>query len=168
MKVAVYLLVVVILFAVLVVLYGYSLPKAHSVSRAIDLPADPQRVFDAISRFSNYPTWRSSVSRVDLQADSNGKARFIEHSGRDAILYEVEFRDSPHRLVIRIADPSLPYGGTWTHEVMDSELGSQLRTTEDGLIFNPLFRVVSRHFIGYTKTIDEFHADVAKLFGPAH
>ena len=46
----------------------------------------------------------------------------------------------PRRLVTRIADPNLPWGGTWTTEITPAPGGSVMRITEDGYVNNPLFR----------------------------
>src|SRR5260370_35242496 len=50
----------------------------------------------------------------------------------------------PLKLISRIADPKLPFGGTWTFEIMPTEGGSTLRITENGYVTNPVFRFLSR------------------------
>jgi len=41
-------------------------------------------------------------------------------------------------------------------------VGRRLRITEDGEIYNPLFRFVSRYVIGETQTIDPHLVDVGR------
>ena len=57
----------------------------------------------------------------------------------------------------RIDSKSLPFGGTWTYEVQPEADGrSRLQITEDGEIYNPVFRFVSRFVIGQTRTINSY------------
>ena len=53
--------------------------------------------------------------------------------------------ESPSLLVGRIADPSLPFGGTWTYRISAAAGGgSEVTITEDGEIYNPIFRFMAR------------------------
>jgi hypothetical protein len=72
----------------------------------------------------------------------------------------------PRALVTRIADPKLPFGGTWTYEISSPpDGGSQLRITEDGEIYNPIFRFVSRFVLGYSRTQEEYLQALGAKFG---
>jgi hypothetical protein len=68
-------------------------------------------------------------------------------------------------LVVRIADPKLPFGGTWTYEIAPIPKGSSLRIREDGEVYNPLFRFLSRFVFGHSATIDAYLKSLAKKFG---
>jgi hypothetical protein len=61
-----------------------------------------------------------------------------------------------------IADSTLPFGGKWTYELTPSGTGTMLRITEDGEVYNPVFRFVSRFVMGHTATMDKYLADVGK------
>lgn len=71
----------------------------------------------------------------------------------------------PRRLVGRIADSKLPFGGTWTLEITPTPEGSNLRITERGWVSNSLFRFMSRFVFGYTGTLDSYLRSLAKKFG---
>lgn len=90
---------------------------------------------------------------------------FRETGADGTILYEVESVVPNKRLVTRIADPSLPFGGRWTYEVLPGGDSTTLRITEDGEVYNPLFRFVSRFIFGHSATIEQYLRDVAKRFG---
>jgi len=70
----------------------------------------------------------------------------------------------PARLVTKIAD-KLPYGGMWTYELAPDGPGTSLRITEDGEVYNPIFRFVSRFVMGHTATIDASLRDLGKKLG---
>jgi len=75
---------------------------------------------------------------------------------------------APTRLVVRIADPKLPFGGTWSYDIAPAAGGgSELRITENGEIRNVIFRFMSRFILGYTATIETYLRDLGAKFGQA-
>jgi hypothetical protein len=90
---------------------------------------------------------------------------FREEGADGAILYEVDSAVPDRLLVTRIADRSLPFGGKWTYELIPSGDSTTLRITEDGEVYNPLFRFVSRFVMGHHATIDQYLGDLARKFG---
>jgi hypothetical protein len=69
------------------------------------------------------------------------------------------------RLVTRIADKSLPFGGKWTYTLAQTGNSTVLRITEDGEVYNPVFRFISRFVLGHATTIDRYLRDVAARLG---
>ena len=67
-----------------------------------------------------------------------------------------EKMERPSLLVTRIADPKLPFGGTWTYRLAPAAGGTQVTITEDGEVYNPFFRFMSRFVFGYQATLNEF------------
>ena len=114
----------VLLAAILIVLIiGWSLPVSHVASRQVALAASPETVFSIISRPADFPSWRTGVTTVDL-IEENSVSRFREHGPDGALLFEVVERVPPRRLVTRLADPSLPFGGRWVYELSATTSGS--------------------------------------------
>jgi hypothetical protein len=70
----------------------------------------------------------------------------------------------PERIVTRIADPSQPFGGTWTFEIARVPSGSTLTITERGEVYNPIFRFMARFVFGHSRTIDRYLADLDEHF----
>ena len=75
-------------------------------------------------------------------------------------------RTVPDRLLVgRIADANLPFGGSWTYELAPRAAGqTSLTITEDGEVYNPIFRFVSRFVMGHSATINQYLSDVGKRF----
>ena len=67
-----------------------------------------------------------------------------------------ERMERPSLLVARIADPKLPFGGTWTYRIAPAAGGSDLTITEDGEVYNVFFRFMSRFVFGHHATMDGF------------
>lgn len=150
---------------VLVTLIGLMMPKGHRASRTITLRAAPPDVFAVISDFARYSEWRSDVQRVEVLPDT-GQGQMIREYGKNGTIpYRVEVFQPPSRMVMRIADPSLPFGGTWTFELEPSDAKTDLTLTEDGEVYNPIFRFISKVFISEYATIDTYLADLRKRLG---
>lgn len=71
----------------------------------------------------------------------------------------------PNRIVTKIADENLPFGGTWTYEILAEPSGSRVRITEQGEIKNVIFRLLARFVFGYTTTMEAYLRDLGKKFG---
>ena len=152
------------ILVVLVVVIGYALPKKHVAARAIALHQAPSEVFALVSNFKDAPAWRNDVRDVEMLRSVQGHARFREKGKNGVLTMEVAESNPPQRLVTRIADPKLPFGGVWVFEIIPTADGCNLNITERGEIYNPVFRFVSRFVLGYTATLDNYLRNVARKF----
>ena len=146
---------VLALLVIAAVVVGYLLPVGHVASSEATFDRPPSEVFSAIADVTRYPGWRPDVSRVEIVAESP-RLRWRESGSNGEITFEIEESVPPGLLRSRIADPSLPFGGSWTYEVTPSGSGTLVRITERGEVYNPLFRVASRFVFGHTATMDQF------------
>jgi uncharacterized protein YndB with AHSA1/START domain len=156
---------VVVAIIVLVIAVGAMLPVAHKAARQMTVNQPRETVFALINDPAGFPSWRKSVSKVELLPDNNGHRVFREIAKDGRIQYEVDSVVPGELLVTRIADKTLPFGGKWTYSVSGDAKSTVLRITEDGEVYNPLFRFVSRFIMGHTATIDGYMRDVAAHFG---
>jgi len=149
-----------------VALIGALLPKNHLASRTVRFNQSPETLWEVLTNHPAEPSWRSDLARVEQLPDVNGHAlwREVFKNGEVMTLETVE-AIPPHRLVRRIADKSLPFGGSWTIEREKFDPGSRVTVMENGEVYNPIFRFVSRFIIGHTATIDRYLAMVGKKFG---
>jgi hypothetical protein len=154
----------IVLLAALVALVGSRLPIKHTASRSILLHRSPKEVYDVVRDFGSAPSWRSGVKSVEVQTQPDGKVHFRE-VGSDTIDYEVA-EDAPgQKLVTRILNTDLGYGGKWTYELIPEGGATRVKITEDGEVSNVLFRFMSRYVFGHTSTIDTYLTSLAKRFG---
>jgi hypothetical protein len=122
-------------------------------------------VWAAITDVAAFPSWRSDVETVVPLAPRDGKPVWRETSHRgSSITYYAETWEPPRHLVTRIIDKDLPFGGSWDYAISPSGTGATITITENGEIYNPVFRVVSR-FMGNTSTIDAYLAALATKLG---
>jgi hypothetical protein len=143
---------------------GMSLPVSHTASRTARFAAAPELVRRAIVEVDKYPEWRPSVTRI-VRLDSTGRSpEWRELGGGDAITYEMDTarRDT---IVSRITDKNLPFGGSWEYAIEGDGGGTRLTITENGEIYSPLFRFMSRFVMGHTSTIDTYLRNLAARLG---
>ena len=150
---------------ILITLIGYLLPKGHTVTREARFRQSPEAVWKAITDIDDMPTWRQGLKSVKRLPDRNGLPAWVEMLDSGIIPLETLTSQPPSRLVVRIADPKLPFGGTWTYEITTLPSGNSLRIREDGEIYNPVFRFLTRFVFGYTGAIDVYLKSLAKKFG---
>jgi uncharacterized protein YndB with AHSA1/START domain len=144
---------------------GAMLPKGHVTARTTRYNQPPEKIWAAITGVEEFASWRPDVKSVERLPDKNGKPAWKENWTNGTVLpIEVDEWDPPRLMVTRIADASLPFGGTWTYEIAPAEGGAALTITEKGEVYNPIFRLVAR-LMGHDKTIADYQAALAKKFG---
>jgi hypothetical protein len=153
------LLIVVVL---VVCAIGYMLPK--STSHPCRLASAAPDSWTSLTDVPAFPKWRPGLSRVELLPDENGQRGWREFGKNDAVTYRIVESVPPRKLVTRIADQNLPYGGSWTYELTPDGSGTRLTITERGEVYNPIFRFVSRFVLGYTGTME----GVLRALGTKH
>jgi polyketide cyclase/dehydrase/lipid transport protein len=146
----------------LAALVGSRLSKSHRASREQTFAVPPSAVWTAITDVEAFPSWRTDVRKVQRLPDRDGRPVWIEEGDSGKITLAVERWEPPRILVARIADPSLPFGGSWTYEITPVGDESRLRITEDGDIYNPLFRFMARFIFGYEGTIRSYMSSLEK------
>jgi uncharacterized protein YndB with AHSA1/START domain len=166
MRIALITIGVIVALVVIVAAIGYALPVKHRGIGEATFKATPETIFTLITNVDGYTTWRSGLKSVETIPSTDGRKRFRELSGHGPIAFVFESVEPNNRLVARIDEKSLPFGGTWIYDVIPTSDGrTTLRITEDGEIYNPVFRFVSRFFTGYDTTIKKYLADVGRKVG---
>lgn len=165
MRIALIVAGVLAAIVILVVAIGFALPVSHKAVGEARFRQPPAKVFAAITDVNAFPSWRSSVKTLETLPDSAGKRRFREIGSDGAILFQIERSVPDKQLVTRIADPSLPFGGSWTYDLIPDGDATILRIAEDGEVYNPILRFVSRFVMGHTSTIDRYLQDLARHLG---
>lgn len=148
-----------------VALIGSRLPQSHRASVEQTLTAAPEAVWRTITDIDAFPSWREGLKRVQRLPDRDGLPVWVEEGRSGKMTLAVERLEAPRLLIGRIADPGLPFGGTWTYEIAPASSGSRLRITEDGEIYNPVFRFMARYIFGYEGTIRSYMTSLQKRLG---
>jgi len=129
MRWIVYVVGAIVLLGIVVTVIGAMLPKAHSASRTARIAMPPDALHALVLKRIGEP------QEYPLRIERN---------------------EPPSLLVTRIAGERLPFGGTWTYRITPAPGGSELTITEDGEVYNPNFRFMSRFVFGDYATMDTF------------
>ena len=141
---------------------GLMLPKGHRASKTATYAAPPATVFAAVSDVARYAEWRSDVKKIDILPDDGHGVLFREHGKNGEILFRIEKAEPPARMIVRIADPKLAFGGTWTYELVPNGAGTTLTITEDGEVYNPILRFMGKIFFSPSATIEAYQAALGR------
>jgi uncharacterized protein YndB with AHSA1/START domain len=147
----------------LVALAGAVLPRRHSATRAAVYRQPPAAVWRALTDWRAFPSWRPEIRSV--RELPQGRLGWIETSAQGELPLAVERQEEPALLVLRIADESLPFGGTWTWRLEPTAEGTRLTITEDGEVKNPIFRFLARFVFGHTRTMETYLRNLGRRFG---
>ena len=138
------ILIVAGVFAAIVLvvaIVGWLLPRDHMASRSATFHARPEVVFPLIAS--------------------------LEIGKQDDVPIALVEQHAPDRVVTRIADPNLPFGGTWTFELTPEAAGTRVTITERGYVTNPIFRAISRFVIGHEASMASYLRELAARLGEA-
>ena len=150
---------------VLVALIGAMLPQRHHATRKARYQVAPGALYAVLA---GAPDWRTGVKSFGALPDESGRKRWWEEDTHgQKITYELVEDTPPSKLAVRIADRGLPFGGTWTFEIVPEGSGAVLRITEDGEVYNVIFRFMARFVFGYTGSIETYLKDLGAKFGQA-
>jgi len=165
MKIVLFVLVAIVALIGVVMLVGSLLPRGHVASRSGRFRQAPETLWQTLTDFAAMPAWAPEVQKVERVADLNGHPVWM-HTGKQwSAPMEVVELTPPRRFAMRIADPKLPFGGTWTYEIAPTDGGSTVTITENGEIGSPIFRFMARFVFGYTSTMDGYLKALGKKYG---
>jgi hypothetical protein len=156
---------VVVGLGVLAFVIGALLPVAHvaTVEAMYGTPAD--RVFATIADVQGGVAWRTGLEQVEILSGSDEPLRWREKSSFGTLTFRRDEFTPPARLVGRIDDRSQGFGGRWIYELTPRGERTVLRITEEGEVYNPLFRFLSRYVFGHYRTLEQYARDLGRQLG---
>src|SRR5215510_3071830 len=129
---------------IVVAIVGSLLPRDHIAAMSARVAATPEAVWAVIADPASFPTWRRDVKAVDVLPATPTGPSWREHSSNGAITYVADVFEPPRRMIARITDEHLPFGGSWEYRVEPaSATETKVTIIERGSVYNPIFRFVS-------------------------
>ncbi|HSJ63413.1 MAG TPA: SRPBCC family protein, partial [Gemmatimonadaceae bacterium] len=163
MKRLLLVLVGVIAAAILALwIIGLLLPADHVTRVSRWYPAPRDTVWTAISDVRAYPQWRTDLDSVTVMADP---LAWREYGAFGAITFAADESVPRERLVTRIVDQDLGFGGRWIYTMGDSAGGTVLTIVEEGEVSNAFFRTISRFVTGHDATVRQYLDDLGGRVG---
>jgi hypothetical protein len=161
---------VVIVLAIGAALYvGSRLPAAHTASVTDTIPASQQRVWGLITDVAAQPQWRTGLRAVQPLPPQNGAPCWAEVQSSMTMPLCAEVREAPAKQIARIADPKLPFGGTWTYQLEPAgENATRVTITENGTTGPAMWRFVGHYAMGEDGQIKQYLADLKRAAARAN
>jgi uncharacterized protein YndB with AHSA1/START domain len=156
----------VLALVVAVLVIGALLPREHTAAVRATYAQPPEAVYDVIADVGASASWRAGVDSVRVM-DGIDSVRWTEYSSFGGMTMVHERAERPRLVVARIADESEGFGGTWTYELVPAAAGTRLTITERGVVYNPIFRFVSKYVFGHYRSLEAYARDLGSLFGEA-
>jgi hypothetical protein len=156
---------VIVGLGLLVFVIGALLPTAHVATIEAEYGAPAERVFDTIADVQGGVAWRTGVEQVEVLSAPGEPLRWREKSSFGTLTFRREEYMPPSRLIGRIDDTSQGFGGRWIYEVTPHGERTMLRITEEGEVYNPVFRFMSRYVFGHYRTLEQYARDLGRHFG---
>ena len=170
MMIAIYVVAGLVGLVALMAGIGAFLRPDHVAARQAEVPRPAAEIYGVIRDVEKHPSWRKDVKKVELLPPVDGKRSFREHGSQGKITFVVEADQAPEggragRLVTRIADDGLPFGGRWIIEVTPAGERATVKVTEDGFVKNPVFRFLSRTVFSLTATQEQWLRALGRHLG---
>lgn len=166
MKKALVIIAAFLLLALLLTAAGALLPVAHTAKVRFELKQPPEAVYDVITDLASQHEWRRGLDSLHV-LDATAPQRWRESSGSGTIefLRIDEIRPRMARTQIQGAREQ-GFGGTWTWDLVPAEDGGTIVTiTENGEVYNPLFRLLSRTIFSSYRSLEDYARDLGARFG---
>jgi len=144
---------------------GAALPKRHVAKRTAVIGKSAAEIWTTITDFTSAPSWREDVERVELLAPREGRTVFRETTDQGPVLFEVVEMAAPARMVVRVADPDLPFSGAWTYSLAQEGQRTRITIVEDGEVHNPIFRLMSTLFFDHATTLEKYLRALGRRHG---
>ena len=148
----------------IIYLIGASLPVEHSAAVRIELDQPPEMVWATLTDVEMGTAWRTGLESVRVTSRKGEAPIWTETNSFGSMTLRTETFEPPRLWVARI-EGSGDFGGTWTYRIEPRDRGSLLTITEDGEVYSPLFRFMSKYIFGHYGTLETFATDLGKHVG---
>ena len=156
------LLLIVVAIGIMFVM-GSRLPLAHTASASIDIAAPQARVWQLMEDLNAQPSWRTGLISVEPLAPENGHTCWTEVQKHMRMPLCEDLTAPQSTRIVRIADPTLPFGGGWTYQLQPAGANAtHLLITENGTTGPALFRFIGHYIYGEDTSVRQYEADLQK------
>ena len=146
----------VVALAALALTVGFLLPIRHTATASRTVAGSAEEVWETITSVEEFASWRTDIERAVPLEPIEGWPAWREEGPSGTLTFAMTAAEPGHRLATRIVDDGLPFGGTWTYVLEPVADGTLVTITEDGFVTNPVYRLVSRFFIGHESTMNTY------------
>lgn len=146
-----------VLLIVIVLAIGATLPVKHAALRSVELNAPADKIWSLITGYADMPKWRKELLKVEMKLESDGQEIWQEFESEKQSLDFITLEQiEGQKLVRKIVGEKLNFGGTWTFILVADGDKTHLTITENGEVYNIMFRFVSKFIMGHYASMDKY------------
>lgn len=158
MKLLLIIIGIIVCLIIIVIIIGYLLPVKHKSSVQVLIDAAPEKVWQRLINFKDYPEWRMDLKNVEVKSNTE----WVEtNSNNDKLPLKILTNKPLQTLITQFNATDLPYGGSWEFNLTPEGDNTMVSITENGEVYNPIFRFVSKFIMGHA-TSQKKYADYLK------
>jgi len=131
---------------------GLLLPRAHDVTRVLRLRAMPDAVWSLVADPAGYPTWRDSMSSVNIEGTA--PLRWREFGDDGSLAFEAVRVNAPHHFAARLLDDDVARQIEREFTLEADGTGTRVVYRELSTVNNPIARFVNRYIMRRTGASD--------------
>jgi hypothetical protein len=147
---------------------GTRLPAEHRSTVTDTVPASQIKVWGLMTNLEALPRWRTGLKAVKLLPPNGGATCWVEVQSEISMPLCAEVREAPTKQVVRITDPKLPFGGTWTYLLEPAgESATKVTIIEDGTTGPAMWRFVDHYVMHEDGQIKQYLADLKRAAAEA-
>jgi hypothetical protein len=151
---------ILVCLVLIIVIIGYFLPVKHTASVQVAVSASPADIWARLTDFKDYPAWRKDVKSVDVRSP----VEWVEmNESGDSLPLKIIAQEPERKLVTQIQG-HLPFGGGWEFRLIGNGGSTTVTITENGEVYNPVFRFVSRFIIGHSANLRKYAGFLEQSF----
>ncbi|MFM9841068.1 MAG: hypothetical protein ACKVOQ_22560 [Cyclobacteriaceae bacterium] len=110
-----------------------------------------------ITDYKEYTSWRSGIKELTIDSVNHWTEK---NSHGDKVSYRLEMGDEKGKLITRILNKDLAYGGFWEFTITSIDDGCSIKIVENGEVYNPLFRFMAKYIFGHETTLKNYVNDL--------
>ena len=149
-----------------VVVVGFLQPVDHVASSRATYAAAPADVWAKLTDYAGWPAWSSAFDTVERLPDRDGRPYWRFEGGYGPMPIVIAEAVAPARLVTQIPeDADIGYYGTWTYVLAPAGAGTRVTITEAGSVPSPVWRGMSRLFLGQHTAMNALLTDLGASLG---
>jgi hypothetical protein len=114
-------------------------------------------ILSLITNYKEYASWRSGIKELTVDSVNHWTEK---NSHGDKVSYRLEMGDEKGKLMTRILNKDLTYGGFWEFTITTMDDGCSVKIVENGEVYNPLFRFMAKYIFGHETTLKNYMNDL--------
>ena len=146
-----------VVFILAILAIGALLPIKHVASRSVELNAPSTKIWALITDYEHMPKWRKELLKVEMKLDAKDQEVWQEfESAKESLDFITLEQIDGQKLVRKIVGEKLSFGGIWTFTLVANGDKTTLTITENGEVYNIIFRFVAKFIMGHYASMDKY------------